>query len=37
MVPKRIFETKRDEVIEEYSRLHNDDLRDLCFYQFFFA
>jgi hypothetical protein len=29
-VLRRIFESKRDEVIREWGRLHNEELYDLC-------
>jgi hypothetical protein len=34
-VPRKIFETKKDEVTGEWRRLHNDDLLDFYFYPFF--
>ena len=34
-VPRKIFETKRDEVIGKWRRLHNDHLHDLYSYQLF--
>jgi hypothetical protein len=30
-VPRRIFGPKRDEVTGEWRKLHNEELRDLCF------
>ena len=27
---RRVFESKRDEVIREWRRLHNEELYDLC-------
>jgi hypothetical protein len=29
-VLRRIFESKRDEVIQEWRRLHNEEIYDLC-------
>jgi hypothetical protein len=29
-VPRRLFGPKRDEVTEEWRKLHNEELRDLC-------